>query len=486
MRENFFKVFLIFCVFPVFSISGKGWGGQDKYLLTGEISDLQTTFSAFDQTVEQAKKGTLKVPNSDVVTDPEKPKFIKYKSKLILKRGESPAEDHCPYAAIVTLVSDDGCNITISKKDGEKSEWLKEKGKGHDISKGQRDYDKILLPGEYEFNVEYSQTYYDPDSGKKDLDGISLIVLPFALDISVMKSHDVKTINRRVLLKKGGNIKMALCSDFLKNPSTVPKGKSAERVGKKIDWYIGRMTTTHEPNAAKWKKVGTGFLCEYTCVESGVFFIKAKIEGMDFLYRRRTEEHAGTIKKWDYDCVGVVDNDREISLINSAYTQMTKYGKQENEVTAYEASWPKQGKPLSDAQAQVTSSIAKLTLAEGAVMRALIEQNGGKDVGPGNYINSYKCNLFIYYHLRKTGFILPLINRRPPLVSEWTSSSSLKTNWGWMKANANTFPQPGWITTNNKHCGIIDYDGYWISGNQISVGKIYNGISSVIFRKYNF
>ncbi|MFR4416220.1 MAG: hypothetical protein ACLT8E_01790 [Akkermansia sp.] len=38
----------------------------------------------------------------------------------------------------MTLVSDDGCTISITDDKGKKQEWLKESGKGHDISKGRR------------------------------------------------------------------------------------------------------------------------------------------------------------------------------------------------------------------------------------------------------------------------------------------------------------------------------------------------------------
>ncbi|WP_250716029.1 hypothetical protein [Akkermansia massiliensis] len=46
------------------------------------------------------------------------------------------------------------------------------------------------MPGTHTFDIEYSQTYYNPAPGKKDLDGITLFVTPVVVDISVRKQGE--------------------------------------------------------------------------------------------------------------------------------------------------------------------------------------------------------------------------------------------------------------------------------------------------------
>ena len=155
-------------------------------------------------------EGHVKKPNSTIVDDPRKPHKENYSVSFTFKeapnsrkRPEYDDDKNNDFSGqpcgigFVALVSDDGCTISITDDKGKKQEWLKESGKGHDISKGRRDYPHILMPGTHTFDIEYSQTYYNPAPGKKDLDGITLFVTPVVVDISVRKQN-APTENSRV------------------------------------------------------------------------------------------------------------------------------------------------------------------------------------------------------------------------------------------------------------------------------------------------
>ena len=131
--------------------------------------------------IQRALQGHVKKSNSTIVTDPHQPHKENYSVSFTFKesphartRPKYPDDDtNLDFSGqpcgigLVTLVSDDGCTISITGDKGKKQEWLKESGKGHDISKGRRDYPNVLMPGTHTLNIEYSQTYYNPAPGKR-------------------------------------------------------------------------------------------------------------------------------------------------------------------------------------------------------------------------------------------------------------------------------------------------------------------------------
>lgn len=133
--------------------------------------------------LKQCCAGELKIPNTTKVTDPKSPSTIPYNGKISLKDFKDERISQPTTVAWLSLISDDGCDIAYTTGDGEKTDWLKEHGKGHDISKGRRDCPHVLKAGSYNFQIKYSQTYYNPKPGTSDLDGISLVVAPIVVDI---------------------------------------------------------------------------------------------------------------------------------------------------------------------------------------------------------------------------------------------------------------------------------------------------------------
>ena len=109
--------------------------------------------------IQRALEGHVKKPNSTIVDDPRKPHKENYSVSFTFKeapnfrkRPEYDDDKNNDFSGqpcgigFVTLVSDDGCTISITDEKGKKQEWLKESGKGHDISMGRMDYPHILMP----------------------------------------------------------------------------------------------------------------------------------------------------------------------------------------------------------------------------------------------------------------------------------------------------------------------------------------------------
>lgn len=440
-----------------------------------KIVEVINDIVAREKIIELATQGTLMKSNSDIVTDPGKPKIINYQSTLSFKEsktarpkpapiGESQDEARQPCSiGLVSLVSDDGCNITIKKNGGKQDIWLKESGQGHDISKGRRDYDHILFPGSYQFEIEYSQTYYNPPP--KDLDGISLIITPIVIDISVCVP--TKTPNGRILVQKGRKIEMAV------NPGWLGRGPKSI-MEDKITWEMNQLSCQGNFET-RWFEIGKGAWCEYRCGTPGIFRIRAKIEDKIFTYTRRTDEPYtdSTTKyshKGDPACIGVVEGDDEVRLLNQTYRLLG------DRCYAYETPWfnardldialKGEGRYWTPEQREAAIGAQKL--------REDMETKWSITYFGNNLRNVPKCNYFLFYQCRQAGFDIPgklyFQGLRPPVVAEWKNPATSIGCWKWESAN-NKLPQPGWIALDEEHCGIIDYDGCIISGGALNVNK---------------
>jgi len=142
-----------------------------------EIVEVAWDEQSFETIVTGALDGTtLKVSNSEVTRRNDRPRTHLYNGTITIP---NPQPGEPTWLAMVTLVSDDGCNATI---DGRR--WLAECGHGHDISRGRRDCPRLLSPGRaIPVKIIYSQAYYNPRPGTADLDGISLILRLLPIDI---------------------------------------------------------------------------------------------------------------------------------------------------------------------------------------------------------------------------------------------------------------------------------------------------------------
>lgn len=469
---------------------------QDK----SEIVDVieHSADQVAETVIQRALEGHVKKPNSTIVADPQQPHKENYSVSFTFKeapdsrkRPEYDDDKNDDFSGqpcgigFVTLVSDDGCTISITNDKGKKEEWLKESGKGHDISKGRRDYPNILMPGTHTFDIEYSQTYYNPAPGKKDLDGITLFVTPVVVDISVRKQNAPKE-NSRVLLVKGESVEMALNKDMLGQQS---KFKDL------ITWEICRLKCDTEGGCkyeTGWNKVGNGTTCVYQCATPGIYRVRAKINGKIFTYTRREDAHGGKkspfLCKGDPDCAGVVHSQNEKNLITSAveymlkthYAKATPWYDPEELDSIFKNSIP----PLTPQQKQFVQ--------ECALLRRQIKIYGHRDFA-NDLEGASKCNLFIYYQANSCGMEIPALTYKTltppflkfcaPLVKDWINSEKKIGSWRWMNP-ANTLPEPGWFEFDEAHAAIIDYDGAGISGGTTDVNKLLYLTFPSSFRKY--
>ena len=408
-------------------------------IIGDDICVVASEYKKFEAEIERARKGDLSRSNSTLV-NPRKnrpPIKEKYSTQVSLTK-DSGGNAH---VAAVALVSDDGCDVRVN---GE--QWLKESGKGHDISRGLRRYGKLLLPGdENRFDIEYSQTFYDPAVLENDLDGLTMVVLPIEIDISVKDSRG--NVNDRILVKKGETIDVAINPAFWEHD--LPGNNN-------IEWEIGRLNSSGTVTTW-WSCIETGSKISLRMNHSGIFKLRAKINGLYFYYRRHQDvsvpDHAdvkiyekapGSLLTGGFDFIGVCESDFQRRIVLSAY----EYCKHESTLFA-------KASPID-----------------------LIPYEGTKI--PNGFRNASKCNLFVFVVSYESGAKIKMLERgiwdtyySPPTVSEWKSSAFVidtnpKPNWEFF-AGGN--PVPGTVVASGGHMGILDYDGFWIHANSYYVCK---------------
>ncbi len=406
----------------------------DNVTISGEVIDLCGNLEEYETKISNALKGQVLIPNADIVKKDDPPKIIPYQATIEFKKPQSGRRTQPTSIGLVTLVSDDGCDITVN---GEK--WLSESGKGHDISKGKRVYPKILLDGRKNtFSITYSQTYYDPDSTKEDLDGISLIVAAIPIDISVRKENDAKSMNNRVLVTSKEKIEFALHPNFFNKEN---------KLKDKIKWHAIRINTFGKND----KKIEIGSGTEGTVnLEPGIYKIEAVIDGKTFLYERKEDlrwsENQSFLLAGAPDFVGIVENKNQITLVENAHTLIgsARYSKA-NKITVKNVA-PPYIPPSQDFE--------------------------GKP----------KCNIFVYEQAGASNMHVAARLYNPtfgqpyyiaPLVADWKNSTYKinSHNGQWIYLDTSKTPQPGFIVTAKLHMGIIDYDGTWINAGTYMVHK---------------
>ncbi len=396
------------------------------------IYKIVSFYQDFEAEISAASAGNLICSNSTIVNPKKENKpteIIDYNLSINLDgNDEQPAS-----VALVALVSDDGCDAFLDEK-----QWILECKKGQDISTGARRYHELLLPGaENNFKIKYSQTFYDPEILDEDLDGLSLIVFPIEIDISV-KDPSGK-MNDRILVKKGEIIEIAINPIFWQYD--LPSNE-------KIKWQLGRIDKNGN---IEWEDISsTGAKISLKMKKSGIFQIRLKINEQIFYYKRHFDapnpENIQGLYKNDKDLIGVYTFETQKKLIDRAYfyceNLSTKFSKKSN-----------------------------LDLAEYGITgyRGWVFNQALKGV--------WKCNIFVYAVAYDVGIKLKLIKRTfydsPPLVKEWNNHqfeivAYPYPNWNFLNVN---FPEPGFIINDSEHMGILDYDGTWISAGEFYVNK---------------
>ena len=411
-------------------------------ILGDDICSVVSEYSCFEAEIERARRGELAQSNSTLV-NPRKnlsPIKEKYSTQISLTKDT----DGNAHVAAVALVSDDGCDVRING-----TQWLKEGGKGHDISKGLRRYGKLLLPGdENRFDIEYSQTFYDPAVLENDLDGLTMVVMPIPIDISVKDSSG--KMNDRILVKKGETIEVAIHPVFWEHD--LPGND-------KIEWELERVDSTGKFSPSPITATGTNV--SVTIKESGIYRICAIINGGRYYYRRHEDvpHHNGMfgLRAGDFDYVGVYTYETQRKIVGRAFS----YCREASTKFAY-------GKDFDFAEYGYSNFLLKKRLA-----------------------NANKCNIFVFAVAYEERILIHLKDREftvagmptglefyksPPTVKEWMDSSEkIETtpapNWAWLKVEATTLPEPGHVVMDDAHMGILDYDGSWISAGPSNVNK---------------
>lgn len=239
--------------------------------------------------LKQCCAGELKIPNTTKVTDPKSPSTIPYNGKISLKDFKDERISQPTTVAWLSLISDDGCDIAYTTGDGEKTDWLKEHGKGHDISKGRRDCPHVLKAGSYNFQIKYSQTYYNPKPGTSDLDGISLVVAPIVVDICIGEKS-IPYSKSHLFLEKKTELRLAINKIYLaKGPSENSEdisitweAQTYSKCPQRFNGVILACNHTFQPNNGAWKPIGKGPCITYTPTEAEI--IRVTIGDKSFYY----------------------------------------------------------------------------------------------------------------------------------------------------------------------------------------------------------
>ncbi|MCI9266193.1 hypothetical protein [Akkermansia muciniphila] len=239
--------------------------------------------------LKQCCAGELKIPNTTKVTDPKSPSTIPYNGKISLKDFKDERISQPTTVAWLSLISDDGCDIAYTTGDGEKIDWLKEHGKGHDISKGRRDCPHVLKADSYNFQIKYSQTYYNPKPGTSDLDGISLVVAPIVVDICIGEKS-IPYSKSHLFLEKKTELRLAINKIYLaKGPSENSEdisitweAQTYSKCPQRFNGVILACNHTFQPNNGAWKPIGKGPCITYTPTE--VELIRVTIGDKSFYY----------------------------------------------------------------------------------------------------------------------------------------------------------------------------------------------------------
>ena len=264
---------------------------EGKTTLEYSLSPVEVVanLSQLADKLKQCCAGEVKIPNTTKVTDPKSPSTIPYNGKISLKDFKDERISQPTTVAWLSLVSDDGCDISYTTGNGEKTDWLKEYGKGHDISKGRRDCPHVLKAGSYNFQIKYSQTYYNPKPGTSDLDGISLVVAPIVVDICIGEKS-IPYSKSHLFLEKKTELRLAINKIYLaKGPSENSEdisitweAQTYSKCPQRFNGVILACNHTFQPNNGAWKPIGKGPCITYTPTEAEL--IRVTIGDKSFYY----------------------------------------------------------------------------------------------------------------------------------------------------------------------------------------------------------
>lgn len=457
---------LTLCIGIVLTLHAQAAGlYQASGALSGVVEEQVPAQQKEESVIKKCLEGDVQLPNAETVLLSDEPIIHHYNGTLKLVHREKvplPEGTDDKYAqpaacALLTLVSDDGCTISV---DG--VQWLQESKKGHDISQGRRDYSKVLSPGEHPIKIEYSQTYYDPQSGKKDLDGISLVVSTIPVNIRISGDESMLGEHEKTLIKQNDSVYFTLAPEWKNLPcmhQDIVIWEYRQLLGKnKKDPY------------GPWKAIGInakGTKFSHKWAMSGIFQIRALVGNIPFTYVRsmdvkyRFSNSSGKensyLKIGQPNFIGVVSNNEELLYARKAASNLGQ--------THW--AWSKPAPNWFDFK--VDSNIPPIA---------------------PSYVGSPKCNIFVYGMAFYVTLRMSLMDRGwgradcPPtcdrlydaayvisrlMTKDITGGRKYQVTWSWVDGINN--PVPGRVITSKSHTGVIDYDGTWISAGSTDINK---------------
>lgn len=284
------------------------------------------------------------------------------------------------------------------------------------------------------------------------------------VDIAVRKKGTSAAPDDGLIVKKGDILEFALAPNWFDQP------KQFENL---ITWESRKLKAdgTFETDWTAFGAHGKGTKFEHTTDYGGIYQIRAVITGSQDkpqYVRKKDAIHATgsdgkyneELRKGKPDFIGVVDDDWQITLRNTAKGFLGS--------TAY-------------AQAVHIPAYA----------------------GGPNTKGSNKCNIFVFHCCNSSGVPVPLtwsyfsISKpgnisMPPLANHWADPSSAIPKWTFLGA---AMPQLGYVVVRkgtagfSGHMGILNYDGTWINAGHDSVNQsihlsTHPKYQPALFRKY--
>ena len=226
-----------------------------------------------------------------------------------------------------------------------------------------------------------------------------------------------------------------------------------------ITWQYRQMQ--HDGSYASWQgfpsNVGKGTTFS-TTMDGGIYQIRANIGGtmLEYTWQKDEDTNVGSRKKGQPDHIGVCDKQWQLNVRHEALSFLgsTMYAT----ATAAPAQYGFSGIPA--------------------------DRN--------------KCNIFVAHRCVAAGVPVPAINHGstglrnfPPSANQWANEPIPTAIAGWLLLNTSP-SQPGYVAAHPVlpegpgHCGIVDYDGMWISaGASGNVNRKWDGRASTSrYRRY--
>lgn len=269
--------------------------------------------------------------------------------------------------------------------------------------------------------------YYPPVLEQYNSYSISLL----PVDISVTKEGEEAAPEDGLVVKKTDTVRYRLSPGLPDAPLLLED---------KIQWHWRILKW--DGAYSDWTAYSNGQGHRFTAqpATTGIYEVKATVDGQDFFLKRKKDDPHSAKKKDENDCFGVVDEQWQINVRHQAKVNL------------------------------------------GSVAYAKAEANS--PLGAGDW----KCNLFVAHKATDGGSTVPWINggsyfigtKYPPVANQWAGlpepDGSYKSIPSWTLLPRETYPQPGWViarsvTGGTGHTGIIDYDGAWIGAGEFEVNR---------------